>query len=71
MWTINPSKHHRPMSMRVLFGTPAMCIAMDPPERRECVVTSSGANPSIAVPTCWVSSLVTDMILEVLTEWRP
>ena len=27
-----------------------MCMAMAPPERRECVPTSSGANMSLAAP---------------------
>ena len=71
MYTINPSERHRPMAMRVRSGTPAVYIIMAPPERRECVPTSSGENPSLDVPTRLHSALMTDMIFEALTERRP
>ena len=51
MYTINPSKRHLLMTMRVWSGTFAMCMAMALPERRECVQLSSGANPSMVAPT--------------------
>ena len=38
------------MAMRKRSGTPAMCMAMTPPEWREFDPTSSRANPSLAVP---------------------
>ena len=59
------------MAMRVRYGTPAVCVAMVPSEQRECVPTSSGANPSLAAPTRWVSALMMAVILEALTEWSP
>ena len=51
MYTINPSKRHLLMAMRVRSGKFAMCMAMALPERRECVPASSGENPSLAAPT--------------------
>ena len=54
MQTINPSKQKRPIAMRVQSGIPAVCMAMAPPERRECVPTSSGENPGLAAPTLMV-----------------
>ena len=69
--TMNPSEHHQRVAMRVLSGTPAMCMAMAWPKWRECVPTSSGVNPSLAAPTCWVSSLMTEMIFEALIEQIP
>ena len=71
IYTINPSKRHRPVAMRVWYGTPAMCVAMSPPERKECVPASSGANLSLATTTCLHSALMTEMMFEVLTEQRP
>ena len=68
---MNPSERHQQITMRVRSGTPIMCMAMAPPERKEFILTSSGANPSLAAPTQWVSALVTAMILEVLTERSP
>ena len=46
-------------------------MAMTLSERIECVPTSSGANPSLAVPTCLYSALMTVMMLEALAERRP
>ena len=71
VYTINPSEHHRAVAMRVRYGTPAMCVAMAPPERRECVLKSSGANPILAAPTRLHSALMTEMMFEVLTKQRP
>ena len=68
---MNPSERHRPMATRVRSGTPAMCMAMAQPEQRECVPMSSGANPSLAAPTCLHSALTTEMMLEALTERIP
>ena len=67
---MNLSKRHRPMAMRILSGIPVMCMAMDPTEQIECVPTSSRENPSLAAPTRWASSLMTEMVFEVMTEWR-
>ena len=65
---MNPIKRHQPMSMRVPSGTPVMCMAVTPPERRDCFPTSFGVNPSMDVPTCWFAALMTEMIFEALTE---
>ena len=70
-YTINPSERHRPMAMRVQSGMLAMCMAMAPPERRECVSTSSGVYLSLAAPTCFHFDLMTAMLLEALIERRP
>ena len=70
IFTISPSEHHRPMAMRVRSGTPAICMAMDPLEQRECQPTSSRANPSLDAPTFLNSTLMTEMMLEALTEQR-
>ena len=59
------------MAMRVRTGTPAMCMAMDLLEQRECALSSSGGNPSRAAPTCLHSALMTDMAFEAPTEHRP
>ena len=48
-----------------------MCMDLAPPERRECVPASSGANPSLAAPTWRVSALMIKIIFEALTEQRP
>ena len=71
MYTMNPSERHLPMATRVWSGTFAMCMAMAPPERRECVLTSSRANLSLDVPTCLHFALRTMMTMEALTERRP
>ena len=71
MYTMNPSERHLPVDMRVRSGTFVMYMTMAPPERRECVPTSSGANPSLAAPTRLHSALRTVMTTEVLTEQRP
>ena len=71
MYTIYPSERHHLMAMRVQSGIPEMCIAMAPSERRECVPTSSGANPSLAAPTRLHSSLMTVMMFKALTERIP
>ena len=71
MYTMNPSERHWLMTMRFLSGTPVMCMAMAPPERRECTPTSSGENSSLAAPIRWVSVLMTEMMFEALTERRP
>ena len=68
---MNPSERHRPMTMRVQSGTPAVCVAMAPPERRECAQTSSGAILSLSVPTQSVSALMMEMMFEALTERSP
>ena len=71
IYTINPSARHRPMAIRVKSGTSVMCTAMAPPDQRECVPTSSRANPGRAAPTRLHSTLTTTMMLEALTEQRP
>ena len=71
VYTMNPSDLHCSMDMRVRSGTPAMCMAMTPPERRECVPTSFGANTSMAAPTQRVSDLRTEMMFEALNERSP
>ena len=68
---MNPSKRHRPMVMRVRYGTPAICTAVAPPERRECAQMSSRENQSLAAPTQRVSTLMTEIMFEVLTEGIP
>ena len=68
---MNPSKRHRPMVVRVLSGTPAMCMAMALLELRECVPTSSGANPSLDVPTREFLALMMEMMFKALTDRRP
>ena len=68
---MNPSEHHRLMAMRVQYGTSAMCMAMNPPDQRECVPTSSGEIMSMAVPTRQVSALMTEMMFEALTKRSP
>ena len=70
-YTINNGKRNHPMAMRVWSGTPAMCMAMAPPEHRKCIPTSSGENPSLAAPTRLHSALMAEMMFEVLTEQRP
>ena len=45
-------------------------MAMAPPERRECVPTSSGEKPSLATPTFRHLALMTAMMLDALTEQR-
>ena len=59
------------MAMRVQYGTPAVCMVMAPPERRECVPMPSGVNQSLAALTQRVSSLRKEMIFEALTERIP
>ena len=71
MCIMKPSKRHLLMAMRVRSGVFAMCMAMAPPERRECVPTSSGANPSLAAPTILHSALRTVMMMEALTRRIP
>ena len=71
MYTMNPRERHLLMAMRVRSGTFAMCMAMAPPERRECVPTSSGENPSLDVHTHFHSALRKVMTMEALTERRP
>ena len=44
---MSPSERHGPMVVRVLSGTPAIFMAMAPPEQRECAPTSSEVNPNI------------------------
>ena len=68
---MNPSKCHRPMVMRVRSGTPEICMAVAPPERRECAPMSSRENQSLAAPTQRVSALMTEIMFEVLTERSP
>ena len=71
MYTMNPSERHLPMAMRVLLEMFAMCLEMAPPERRECVLASFGANPSLAATTRLDSALRMVMVMEALTEQRP
>ena len=71
IYTINHSERQRQMAMRVRSGTPAMCMSMDLPERRECDPESSWTNPSLATPTRWVLALMTEMMFEALTDRRP
>ena len=68
MYTMDPSERHLPMAMRVGSGTFVICMDMAPPERRECIPTSSGANPSLAAPTHLYSARRTVMTMEALTE---
>ena len=56
------------MAMSELYGTPVMCIAMAPPEQRECVLTSSGVNPSLAAPTLVISAWINEMMSKAMTE---
>ena len=71
MYTMNPSERQLLMVMRVRSGKFAMCVAMAPLERRECVPASSGANLSLAVPTRLHPDLRTVIMIEALTERRP
>ena len=71
MHTMKLSERHLLMAMRFQSGAFAMCMAMDPPEQRECAPTSSGENPSLAAPTRLHSALRTVMMMEALTEQRP
>ena len=48
-----------------------MDMAVAPPERRECVPTSSGANLSIVEITRWFSALRTEIMYEALVESIP
>ena len=59
------------MVMRVPSGTPAMCMAMAPQERIDCVPTSYGVNLSLATPNRQVSALKTEVIFEALTKQNP
>ena len=68
---MNPIERHLPMVMRFLSGTFAMCMAVDQPERKERIPTSSGENPSLAAPTGFHSALRTVMMMEALTKRRP
>ena len=68
---MNPSERHRLMAMRVQSGTPVVYMAMDPPEHRECIPTSSGANPCLFAPARQVSALMTEIMFEALTERSP
>ena len=45
---------------------PLMCMAMAPPKGRECSITPSRANSSLAAPTLMVSACRTAMMSEVL-----
>ena len=56
------------MGMSVRSGSPAMCMAVALPELRECVLVSSGVNPTLAVPTLVVSPRRTVMMSEALTD---
>ena len=71
IYTLNPSERHRPKATRVRSETSDMCIAIARLEWREFVPTSSGVNPSLAAPTRMRTALMTAMMLESLTEWRP
>ena len=66
--TVNPSKRHWPMAMRVQSGTPVMCMAMDPLEQIDCVPTSYGAKPRQDSPTSIVSVWSTVMMSKSLIE---
>ena len=68
---MNPSKRHQTMVMMVRSGTPVVCMAMAPSERRESIPTSSWENTSLDAPTCVVSALMMVIILEALTEQSP
>ena len=68
---MNPRERHQTMAKKVPYGTPVMCTAMVHPNQREYVLTSSGANPSLAAPIQQVIALMTEMIFEVLTEGSP
>ena len=71
IYTIKPSERHLPMAMRIRSVMSGMCMAMAPPERRECVPTSSGANPILAAPTHLHPTLRWVIRMEVLTDQRP
>ena len=58
------------MAMRLWYGTPVMCTAMAPPERREYAPMSSGENPSLSALTLIVSARRTVMMSEALIERR-
>ena len=62
MYTINPSKHHQTMSMRVQSVTPTVYMAMALLERIECITTSSKVNLILATPTQQVLALGTDNV---------
>ena len=68
---MNLSKRHQPVATRVRYGNPAMCTAIAPPERRECLPTYSEANPSLAAPTRQVLAMMTEILFEALTERSP
>ena len=48
-----------------------MFMAMDPPEQRECILTSSGSDPSLDAPTHLHSAQMMEMMFEALTKRRP
>ena len=58
------------MATRVQSGTSAMCMATDPPERRECVPMYSGAYPILAAPTIMVSAQRTAMMSKAPNKRR-
>ena len=64
---MNPRERHRPMAMRVQSGTPDVCIAMAPPEQRECVLTPYRANPSLSTPILQVLDLIMETMFKALT----
>ena len=68
---MNHSERHRHMAMMVQSETSARCMAMAPPERRECVPASYGAKSSLAAPNQMVSARRTAMMSEALTKWSP
>ena len=55
------------MTVSVRSGTPTTCMAMPLPEQRECVLTSSGEDPSLDSLALMVSSQRTEMMFESLT----
>ena len=59
------------MAIRVLSGTPTICMVMALSDLRECIQTSSRDNPSLAVPTQWDSSMIVEIMFEALKERIP
>ena len=57
--------------MRVRSWVSAMCMAMDPPKRRECIPESSGENTSLAAPNLMILARRTMVVSKELTEWIP
>ena len=61
------------MSTRLRLGTHKMRMAMAPPERIECVTTSSGEKLSLDAPTLaasiWRTAIITEVLIERIFWW--